>query len=161
MASIDKIAERFMPRPGVVYTAAVFNKHGFDRADRYYPKIDVRRNRGRYATHVELCDSFARRNYNRSQAQQIAAIDATIANARGAASRKGFIFYQQPVRFELRGASYARATHGAAGVGDRKMRSSGDSRYTGLIVEAMGWNLPHLVREALLAFCSRLPPSSA
>ena len=33
MACIDEIAERFVPKPGVTYTAAVFNKRGFDRAD--------------------------------------------------------------------------------------------------------------------------------
>jgi hypothetical protein len=46
MACIDEIAERFVPRPGVTYTAAFFNKTGFERADRWYPKLDVRR-RGR------------------------------------------------------------------------------------------------------------------
>ncbi|MBT4488880.1 MAG: citramalate synthase, partial [Rhodospirillaceae bacterium] len=68
MACIDEIAERFVPKPGVKYTAAVFNRKGFERADQYYPKIDVR---GRqFRTNVELCDTFARRNYNRTQAQQ-------------------------------------------------------------------------------------------
>jgi hydroxymethylglutaryl-CoA lyase len=37
MACIDEIAERFQPKPGVKYTAAVFNKAGYDRADRYFP----------------------------------------------------------------------------------------------------------------------------
>ena len=68
MACIDEIAERFVPKPGVKYTAAVFNRKGFERADRYYPKIDVRDKRHR--TNVELCDTFARRNYNRTQAEQ-------------------------------------------------------------------------------------------
>ena len=35
MACIDEIAQRFVPKPGVTYTAAVFNKHGFQRADAY------------------------------------------------------------------------------------------------------------------------------
>ena len=42
MACIDEIASRFEPKPGVTYTAAVFNKKGYDRADSYYPKIDIR-----------------------------------------------------------------------------------------------------------------------
>ena len=33
MACIDEIAERFEPKPGVKYTAAVFNARGFERAD--------------------------------------------------------------------------------------------------------------------------------
>ena len=43
MACIEEIAERFVPRPGIRYTAAVFNKAGYDRADRFFPKIDVRK----------------------------------------------------------------------------------------------------------------------
>ena len=30
MACIDEIAEEFEPKPGITYTAAVFNKKGFD-----------------------------------------------------------------------------------------------------------------------------------
>ncbi|PPR67540.1 MAG: 3-hydroxy-3-isohexenylglutaryl-CoA/hydroxy-methylglutaryl-CoA lyase, partial [Alphaproteobacteria bacterium MarineAlpha1_Bin1] len=33
MACIDEIAERFVPKPGIKYTAAIFNKRGFERAD--------------------------------------------------------------------------------------------------------------------------------
>lgn len=62
MACIEEIAERFVPKPGVVYTAAVFNKKGYDRADAYYPKLDVRRKERGPGSSVELCDSFARRN---------------------------------------------------------------------------------------------------
>ena len=67
MACIDEIAEKFVPKPGITYTAAIFNKKGFERADKWYPKINVRIRR--IGTFVELCDSFARRNYNRSQTQ--------------------------------------------------------------------------------------------
>ena len=67
MANIDEIVEAFEPKPGITYTAAVFNKRGYDRADAYYPKIDVRQRT--FGSHVELCDTFARRNYNRTQAE--------------------------------------------------------------------------------------------
>ena len=73
MACIDEIAERFVPKPGIKYTAAIFNKRGFERADAYYPKINVRGRK--FGTNVELCDTFARRNYNRTQAEQIAGLD--------------------------------------------------------------------------------------
>ena len=61
MACIEEIAERFVPKPGIKYTAAVFNRKGFERADKFYPKIDVRGRRG-FGSFVELCDTFARRN---------------------------------------------------------------------------------------------------
>ena len=59
MACIEEIAERFVPRPGIRYTAAVFNKAGFVRADRYFPKIDVRK-RNRSTFGARRCKSFWR-----------------------------------------------------------------------------------------------------
>ena len=35
MANIDELAKRFNPKPGVKYTARVFNEVGFERADSY------------------------------------------------------------------------------------------------------------------------------
>ena len=94
MACIDEIAERFVPKPGIRYTAAIFNKKGFERADRFHPKLDVRTRQP--ALHVEICDSFARRNYNRTQAEQIAAMDATASLAAGAGAEFGSITLGSP-----------------------------------------------------------------
>ena len=89
MACIDEIAERFEPKPGVTYTAAVFNQQGFERADKYYPKINVRMRE--YMTHVEVGKVFALRNYNRSPAQMLAQGDSTIDRAQlSATARTGF-----------------------------------------------------------------------
>jgi hydroxymethylglutaryl-CoA lyase len=95
MACIDEIAEKFVPKPGIRYTAAVFNQRGFERADQYYPKVDVR-TRAAPSTHVELCDSFARRNYNRTQAEQIAGIDGTVERAKEAGAEFGGIAIGNP-----------------------------------------------------------------
>ncbi len=79
MACVDELAEKFVPKPGVRYTAVVFNRQGFERADRFYPKIDVRTRE--YMTHVEVGRTFAMRNYNRTPEQLLAQGDATIARA--------------------------------------------------------------------------------
>ena len=94
MACIDEIAEKFVPKPGITYTAAIFNQKGFERADKWYPKINVRTKR--FGTFVELCDSFARRNYNRTQAQQIAGMDGTIKRARESGAEHGAIALGNP-----------------------------------------------------------------
>ena len=119
MACIDEIAERFVPKPGVRYTAAIFNQIGFERADRWYPKLDVRQRR--IGTHVELCDTFARRNYNATQAQQIERIPAMIERAprgRGQVGRGGD---RQPLRLELRRSVHPRAAARPAGADDRPL----------------------------------------
>jgi len=43
MANIDELAERFVPKPGVTYTATVFNPRGLERAQKYHPKLDMAR----------------------------------------------------------------------------------------------------------------------
>ncbi|MEE8353770.1 MAG: hypothetical protein V3S10_04870, partial [Dehalococcoidales bacterium] len=80
MACIDEIAERFVPKPGITYTAAVFNQKGFERAAKYHPKIDVRR--GRPAMHLEVGRIFSMRNYNRTPEQLLLEGDAIIERAK-------------------------------------------------------------------------------
>ena len=155
MACIDEIAQRFVPKPGVKYTAAVFNKRGFDRADSYYPKIDVRGRR--YGVHVEMCDSFARRNYNRTQAQQIAGVDASIASAKAARRRKRVRCARQPVRLQLRRpVSLAQRMELLALMFD-KWDDAGIPVKKVSFLDAMGWNMPHEVRETITAVRDRWP----
>ncbi len=155
MACIDEIAEKFEPKPGVIYTAAVFNRKGFERAEKWYPKIDVRR--GRYSTHVELCDTFARRNYNRSQAQQIAGMDATIKSAREAGAQYGAVAIGNPFGSNFEGQFSLRQRMDLLEVMINRWHESGFTVKRCSFLEAMGWNLPHLVRETLEAIRDRWP----
>lgn len=155
MACIDEIAERFVPKPGIRYTAAVFNKKGFDRADAYYPKLDVRTKH--FGTHVELCDSFARRNYNRTQAEQIASMKDAVQRALDDGVEHGSVALGNPFgsNFEGRFSMQQRmdimqlmmdAWHNA---GLKVKRCS--------FLEAMGWNTPLEVRRTLLEIQERWP----
>jgi len=155
MACIDEIAERFVPKSGVTYTAAIFNRKGFERADRWYPKIDVRSRR--YATHVELCDTFARRNYNRTQAEQIAGMDATIEVARRADATSGAVAIGNPFGSNFEGPfSLARRLE-LLGVMIDRWHDAGFAVTRCSLFEAMGWNMPHEVRETILAIREQWP----
>ena len=156
MACIDEIAERFVPKPGVKYTAAVFNKKGFDRANAYYPKIDVRGS-GRFGTHVELCDTFARRNYNRTQAEQIAGMDATIASAKAADAEHGSVALGNPFGSNYEGAFSMEQRMELLTLMIDKWHDAGITVNRCSFLEAMGWNLPHQVRETLLEIRERWP----
>ena len=138
MACIDEIAERFIPKPGVVYTAAVFNQQGFERADRYYPKLDVRTRRSRFVTHVELCDTFARRNYNRSQAQQIAALDTSVAAAQAAGASEATVSIGNPFGSNFEGPFSLSQRLSSARADDLQMASGGDRRQTRLAIGGHG-----------------------
>lgn len=155
MACIDEIAEQFVPKAGVEYTAAVFNKRGFDRADQYFPKINVRRKR--FGTHVELCDTFARRNYNRTQAQQIAGMDATIEAARQAGVEHGAVAIGNPFGSNYEGPFSLDERMALISLMIDRWHDAGFEVKRLSFLEAMGWNLPHQVRETLLAIRERWP----
>jgi len=155
MACIEELAERFVPKPGIRYTAAIFNQKGFERADRFYPKIDVRTRH--YSTHVEVCDSFARRNYNRSQAQQLAAMQGVIDAARRAGVERGAVTlgspfgsnFEGPFSLERRLSFIERMIDAWHDAGFEVGRLS--------LSDAMGWNLPHQVRETIESVRERWP----
>jgi hydroxymethylglutaryl-CoA lyase len=155
MACIDEIAEQFVPKEGVEYTAAVFNKKGYDRADAYFPKINVRRRR--FGTHVELCDTFARRNYNRTQAQQIAGMDATIAGARAAGAESGGVAIGNPFGSNYEGPFSLEQRMDLLTLMIDRWHNAGFEVTRCSFLEAMGWNLPHQVRETLLAIREKWP----
>ena len=148
MACIDEIAEKFEPKPGITYTAAVFNKKGFDRADAYYPKLNVR-GRSRPSTHVELCDTFARRNYNRSQAQQIASIDGTVKAAAANGITEGAVALGNPFGSNFEGPYSLQQRLDMMELMVGKWNDAGIKVTRCSFVEAMGWNMPHLVAETL------------
>ena len=155
MARIDDIARRFTPKPGVKYTAAVFNKKGFDRADAYYPKIDVRTRR--FGTHVEMCDSFARRNYNRTQAQQIAGMDAAVADAKAAGVESVFVALGNPFGSNFEGPFNLAERMELLGLMIDKWHAVGIAVKKVSFLDAMGWNMPHEVRETITAIRDRWP----
>ena len=157
MACIDEIAERFVPKPGVTYTAAVFNKAGLDRAERWYPKIDVRRKGRLPGSNVELCDLFARRNYNRTQAQQIAGMDATIDAARKAGATRASVGLGNPFGSNFSGPFTLTQRLDMLALMIGKWENAGITVTRISFLEAMGWNLPHQVRETLIAVRERWP----
>ncbi len=156
MACIDEIAERFVPKPGVKYTAAVFNPKGFERADKYYPKIDVR-GTGGFSSHVELCDTFARRNYNRTQAEQIASIDGTIAAAKEAGAEQASVAIGNPFGSNYEGPFTLEQRMDLLALIIDKWHAADITVTKCTFLDAMGWNVPHQVRETLLAIRDRWP----
>jgi hydroxymethylglutaryl-CoA lyase len=80
MARMDEIMQKLTPKPGVTYTALALNQRGVERAMQYSPPLTIARSsRPRLSVHV--CDVFARRNTNRSQAQEIANWPKTVRTA--------------------------------------------------------------------------------
>ena len=155
MACIDEIAERFTPKPGIKYTAAVFNRHGFERADKYYPKVDVRSNE--FVTHVEVGRIFTMRNYNRTPEQMMAAAADTVSRAKAAGARSGGIAIGNPF-----GSNF----EGDVALGDAmtvieqvidKWHEQGLMVDACRIIDDMGAAMPHTLTQLLTAISERWP----
>ena len=157
MACIDEIAEKFVPKPGIKYTAAVFNQKGFERADAYYPKIDVRSGRGGFSSNVELCDTFARRNYNRTQAQQLAAVQGTVAAAVKAGAESASVGLGNPFGSNYEGPFSLQQRMDLLDLIVSYYHEGGIVVTKVTFLDAMGWNMPHLVEETLEAISEKYP----
>jgi len=79
MARVDEIVAGFHPRPGVTYTALLVNQRAYERARQYSPPLTIERARPQTVNH--LCDVFTRRNYHRTQEDEIAAWRPAIERA--------------------------------------------------------------------------------
>ena len=155
MACIDEIADRFEAKPGINYTAAVFNKRGFDRADGYFPKLNVRERK--FGTHVELCDTFARRNYNRSQAQQIASLESTVKSAAEAGAESGSVAIGNPFGSNFEGAFSLEKRMQLIDLMIRSWNEVGITVTRISFLDAMGWNMPHTVKETITSIHEKYP----
>ena len=78
MAEVEDLVARFTPVDGVSYTALVLNARGAERRAAFAPPLSVP---GTVRTQLHLCDVFVRRNTGRSQADEVAAMPQTIADA--------------------------------------------------------------------------------
>ena len=155
MANIDELAKRFTPKPGVKYTALVFNEVGFERADSYYPKIDVRQRS--FSTHVELCDTFARRNYNRTQREQIDSANNLIKTAVEASREYGSVTLGSPFGSNFEGPFSLDQRMELLTMLIEKWHEVGLEVFELSLLDGMGWNMPHTMEDTILAIRDRYP----
>jgi hydroxymethylglutaryl-CoA lyase len=80
MARIEEVIAGFTPVPGVRYTALALNEKGAERRAAYMPPLELAPGAPTLFSH--LCDTFARRNTNRSQAEEMAGWPAVVEAAR-------------------------------------------------------------------------------
>ena len=79
MAKVEELLTGFKPKPGVKYTYTALTDRGHERAKEFMPPLS--RKVSEAATRVDMCDVFAQRNTNRTQAQQMATWPKVIENA--------------------------------------------------------------------------------
>ena len=80
MTRIDEVVSKFHPKPGVKYTALAVNARGVERAREYSPPLTIERDPWP-RLNCHMCDVFTRRNYNRSQMQEMERWPQIVAQA--------------------------------------------------------------------------------
>ncbi len=154
MANLDEVLRRFEPVAGPRYYALALNQRGLDRAAEFGwldPVI------GPPMISVHLCDTFARRNTNRPQAEEIASwsgsIDRAVANG---ATECGVNI----------GAAWGSNFHGVFTLDDRlamlrrqfaAWEQAGVRVTTIALADPMSWCMPHWVEETLAAIKREWP----
>lgn len=158
MACIDELAEKFVPKPGIRYTAAIFNAKGRERANKYFPKLDLGGDGPpSFVCHIEMCDSFARRNYNRTQAEQIAGLEANVRGAQQAGAEQASVVLGHPFGSNFEGPfSLDQRIEMMTLIVD-KWHKGGIKVNRVTFLDSMGWNMPHEVRDTILAIRERWP----
>ncbi|MBI2534649.1 MAG: citramalate synthase [Deltaproteobacteria bacterium] len=156
MASIDEILRRFRPKPGVTYTALVANRQGEERARADAPPLTLEREPVPYLS-CTLCDVFVRRNFNRSQAQEIERWPQTIARAKERKLKAAGIAIH---------AAWGSNFLGPFTLAQRIEMLEGEHALwddVGIAVthvnlgDPMSWNAPHDVEETLAVIKKRWP----
>jgi hydroxymethylglutaryl-CoA lyase len=156
MACIDELLRRFRPKPGITYTALVANPRGEERARAYSPPLTLEREPVPYLR-CHLCDVFVRRNFNRSQSQEIERWPQIVARAK----EKGSVAAGIGIN-----AAWGSNFLGPFTLGQRMEmlgRQHALWEETGIPVthvslgDPMSWNFPHEIEETLQAIKVRWP----
>lgn len=155
MACMDDLVKAFKPKPGVRYVYTALNDKGRERAAEFTPPLSKKVLE--YATRVDMCDVFAQRNTNRTQAQQIAAWPKTIEKAVAHGAKEGSMSISNAFGSNWIGDI---SLESLMGMFDRMYRQWEDAGITVTKIglsDAMGWNLPHQVEQCLTAIKERWP----
>lgn len=148
MAQIDEVVRRFRPHPDVVYTALALNDKGRERAAQHMPPL-AHGTQAPPTLYSHLCDTFARRNTNRSQRDEIEGWSKVVADAVEAGATAGAIGI---------GAAFGSNFEGEFSLEDRMRmltRQHDLWREAGIPVthvglfDPMGWVKPWVVEEQL------------
>jgi hydroxymethylglutaryl-CoA lyase len=155
MACIDDLVRGFHPKPGVRYTYTAMNDRGIERAREFTPPLSERIRE--YSTKYSMCDVFAQRNTNKTQAKEIANWPKRIEKARAAGMTEGGISistawgsnWTGEFSLEQRMQVIDRMVQMWAEAGIKVTRIS--------FSDAMSWNMPHQVERQLVALKERWP----
>ena len=155
MANIDDVLKKFTPIDGIHYYYLALNQRGIERAAPYVPPL-----RPQFSIpylRAELCDTFLRRNNNRTKADVPARWEGIVARAKEAGATEA--------RIDL-GSAFGSNFEGPFSHEERMYWIREAKRYwdeAGIPVTAVGlfdpmsWCMPHWVEETVAAITEEYP----
>jgi hydroxymethylglutaryl-CoA lyase len=147
MAHVEEIIAGFHPKSGVTYTALLVNQRSYERAEQFSPPLTIER---AFRTVNHLCDVFTRRNYNRTQEDEINAWAPTVERAKQAGASEAGIGVN---------AAWGSNFCGQFSEGDRMYflrlqkalwDEAGIPVTSIFFGDPMSWTMPHVVEQQLM-----------
>ncbi|MFQ5684418.1 MAG: citramalate synthase [Candidatus Binatia bacterium] len=156
MTCVDELLRRFHPKPGVTYTALVANPRGEERARAYSPPLSLEREPVPYLR-CHLCDVFVRRNFNRSQSQEIERWPQILARANEKGSTAAGIGINAAWGSNFLGRFTLDQRLEVLGRQHALWKKAGIPVTHVSLGDPMSWNMPYEVEETLRAIRERWP----
>lgn len=158
MERVEEVITGFTPREGLTYTALALNARGAERraalTEPHGPLTqlpDVPRST------IHLCDVFVRRNTNKSQADEVAALPRTIAAAVGRDVTEATVAINAAWGSNWLGEFTLEERLAYAELQYDAWTAAGIPVTTFWIGDPMSWNTPRAMEETIAAFRERWP----
>ena len=155
MARVEEVIAGFTPREGITYTALALNARGAERRAELTPPLTPLADIPRSTIH--LCDVFVRRNTNKSQADEIAALPRTIAAAAERGVTEATVAINAAFGSNWLGEFTLEQRLAYTAHQYNAWTAAGIAVTTFWIGDPMSWNTPRAMEETIAAFRERWP----
>ena len=158
MAQVEEVIAGFTPVEGVTYTALALNQRGVERREALTaPHGPLTPTTGAPRSTVHLCDVFVRRNTNKSQADEWAALPRTVQRAVDAGATEATVAVNAAFGSNWLGPFDLAERVAVAERQVAAWEEAGIPVTTFWIGDPMSWNTPREVERTIAAFRERWP----
>jgi hydroxymethylglutaryl-CoA lyase len=155
MAEIETIAAGVTLRPGIRFTFSAYSPKYLEAAKRHVPPLEAPTDSA--ALSFEMCDVFVRRNWNRSQSDELAAWPLIVERAVKAGARSAGIGLGAAWGSNFRGEFTLDQRMDVLEKQHRLWADAGIEVDTVGLSDPMSWCRPQVVEEQLLVIKQRWP----
>jgi hydroxymethylglutaryl-CoA lyase len=157
MAHIDEVLQAFTPQAGVRYTALTMNPKGRERLAGYAGILEDAKDGQRPFLSYNMCDTFMRRNANRTQRDMVSSWDKALKKAAADEVTRGGVAIGSAWGSNFTGPVTMADRMSAIDAMSKRWESIGAEVEAVQFADPMSWCMPHVVEEQLAAIVDRWP----